>query len=324
MELRLENAELRTEDDGTMTVEGYVNETNSFSGILGKAKKFKEKIAPGAFSRAIQESTRDIDFLAEHNKRMILSSTRNQSLTLSEDDVGLFMSAEITPTSWGKDYYELIKSKILSHMSFGFATKKESWVVGSSGLYERTIEELDLFEVSVVRNPAYSESSIQARDIEITKDVEVPENIVKEKRENMAESTEEVLADMNHKLTAVLENQITMIDHIAKLEKVYDSASTEDEQPTKKERSVEGEGEGEPAGTDETPADDTKTEEDKAQAVKEAEEAKEAEAKKKEEEEAAAAKLKEEKEKEESQRSIEPHPTVLEAREKIKALTGGQ
>lgn len=188
MELRVAVSDLHINTDGTMTVSGYVNETGQLSNVLGVTKRFVEKIAKGAFSRAIQSGKKDIDFLAEHKGDLILASTRNGSLRLTEDNKGLHMEATIAPTSWGKDYYELINSGILRNMSFGFRTIKDSWRLLESNLYERTIEELELFEVSVVKNPAYSQSTIAARGIHLVKDIEVPKEVkaynqLKEKRE---------------------------------------------------------------------------------------------------------------------------------------------
>ncbi|PGE55215.1 phage major capsid protein [Bacillus wiedmannii] len=188
MELRVAVSDLHTNTDGTMTVSGYVNKTGQLSNVLGVTKRFVEKIAKGAFSRAIQSGKKDIEFLAEHKGDLILASTRNGSLRLTEDNQGLYIEATIASTSWGKDYYELINSGILRNMSFGFRTIKDSWRLLESNLYERTIEELELFEVSVVKNPAYSQSTIAARGIHLVKDIEVPKEVkacnqLKEKRE---------------------------------------------------------------------------------------------------------------------------------------------
>ncbi|MGE7601294.1 phage major capsid protein [Peribacillus sp. NPDC097675] len=177
MEIRVVTSQLEANPDGSMTVSGYVNKTEQLSNVLGTAKKFVEKIGKGAFARAIQNSSSDIDFLAEHKRELILASTRNSSLELKEDEQGLFMSATITPTSWGKDYYELIKSGIHRSMSFGFRTIKDNWKLIGQDFYERTIEELELFEVSVVKDPAYSQSTISARGIDLIEDVKIPSNL---------------------------------------------------------------------------------------------------------------------------------------------------
>ncbi|CDQ21226.1 phage major capsid protein [Halobacillus karajensis] len=177
MELRAAVSNLSTNSDGSLTVSGYVNKTGQLSNILGVTKRFREKIAKSAFSNAINSSNQDIDFLADHDPKKILASTRNGSLEIKEDEQGLFMSATISATSWGKDYYQLIEDKILRNMSFGFRTVRDSWKKIEANLYERTIEELELFEVSVVKNPAYSQSTIAARGIDLVEEVKVPSNV---------------------------------------------------------------------------------------------------------------------------------------------------
>lgn len=169
MELRIQDGSMQVKENGELIVQGYVNETNQFSKIIGIDKKFREKISKGAFSRALSIND-DIDFLAEHDNKKILSSTRNGSLILNEDNHGLLMEATITPTSYGKDYFELIKSGILRNMSFGFKVIKESWSKAADGIFERTIDELELLEVSVVKNPAYAQSTISARGIDLVQD----------------------------------------------------------------------------------------------------------------------------------------------------------
>lgn len=177
-ELRFNNTEFSSSDEG-LKVSGYVNKTNQLSQELGLKKKFKERILPGAFRKALQRAN-EVHFYAEHDPSKILASTRNGSLSLREDDKGLYMEATIEDTSWGRDYYQLIQSSILRNMSFGMRVAKDSWKKLTDGTYERSIEDLDLFEVSAVRSPAYVQSSIAARSIEVVEDVEIPEE---EKRE---------------------------------------------------------------------------------------------------------------------------------------------
>lgn len=181
MELRIQDSELRSNSDGSMTVSGYVNKTEQLSETLGVTKRFKEKIAKGAFTRALSKAKK-VDFLAEHNRDKILASTANGSLELREDSQGLFMSATIANTTWGKDYYELINSGILQNMSFGFRNATDSWSKDSTGMHIRTITDLDLIEVSAVRDPAYSQSSISARSIEIIEEPEVKDVVYEDEK----------------------------------------------------------------------------------------------------------------------------------------------
>lgn len=199
MELRVNQTNIEANEDGSMTVNGYVNMTEQFSEMLGRNEQFKEKISRGAFKRAI-EKAKEIHFLAEHDNSKILASTRNDSLQLSEDANGLYMSATVAPTSWGKDYYELIKSGILKNMSFGFRSIKDSWKKTTQGYFERTIHELELFEVSVVKDPAYSQSSISARGIDVVEEVEVPAEVKREIVRNIHEMSRKALIELRNNL----------------------------------------------------------------------------------------------------------------------------
>ncbi|HHP5633465.1 TPA: HK97 family phage prohead protease [Bacillus paranthracis] len=189
MELRFNEFELNKNEQGQLKVSGYVNKTNQWSQTLGRQKKFVERILPGAFRKAIQNGN-EIHFLAEHENAKILSSTRNGSLNLREDENGLYMEATISDTSWGRDYHTLITDGIIKNMSFGMQVTEDKWDKRSDGVYERSISGLYLAEVSAVRNPAYVQSTIQARTIEVVEDVNIPEKndtedkpMVEEKRE---------------------------------------------------------------------------------------------------------------------------------------------
>ncbi|MDK7419257.1 HK97 family phage prohead protease [Bacillus paranthracis] len=225
-ELRLINSEL-TGSDEDLKVSGYVNKTNQWSQQLGVRKKFVERILPGTFNRALQAGN-EIHFYAEHDPSKILATTRNGSLTLREDEQGLFMSATISDTSWGRDYHTLIKDGIIQNMSFGMKVLKDSWKKLSDGTYERSISDLFLGEVSAVRNPAYAQSTIAARSIEVIEDVEVPE--VTEKQEGKRELTLEEELAVKRSLLKSTENLIRWGDT---------SQSTEAEKLRKEIRQME-------------------------------------------------------------------------------------
>ena len=174
IELRMNSFNvIENDDEGKLIVSGYVNETGKQSHLLGNKKKFKETIQKGAFTRALSKGN-DVHFLAEHDENKILASTRNGSLTLKEDEKGLLMTAEISNTSYGRDYHTLIKDGILRNMSFGFSVDKDNWNRGNDGTYTRDISDLTLYEVSVVTNPAYPQSTISARGLNVVEDVEIP------------------------------------------------------------------------------------------------------------------------------------------------------
>ncbi|MDY3372064.1 MAG: HK97 family phage prohead protease [Terrisporobacter othiniensis] len=177
IELRMNSFNvIENDEDGKLIVSGYVNETGKQSHLLGSKKKFKETIQKGAFTRALKKGN-DIHFLAEHDENKILASTRNNSLKLVEDEKGLLMTAEISDTSYGRDYHTLIKDGILRNMSFGFSVDKDKWRKLNDGTYTREVSDLTLYEVSVVTNPAYPQSTISARGLNVVEDIDIPQEV---------------------------------------------------------------------------------------------------------------------------------------------------
>lgn len=198
IEFRMQDTQMSS--SGDMIVSGYVNETNQLSQELGISKRFKEKINKGAFKRAIQNSNRDIDFLAEHDSSIVLASTKNNTLQLREDDKGLYMEARVINTSAGRDWYEMISSGLITNMSFGFKSIEDEWRSVGENLFERTINNLELFEVSAVRNPAYAQSSISNRGMNTSDEDVIPENI--EEDYNMEQRTADQLINAIAELTS--------------------------------------------------------------------------------------------------------------------------
>lgn len=162
--------------DGSLFVSGYVNKTGTWSQVLGRKTKFIERIEPGAFKRAL-ERAENIDFLYEHDNNKILADTRSGKMILREDERGLYMEATISKTTWGQDAFELIKDGIIQNMSFGFRKLKDKVTEKASGIHERIVHELELLEVSAVRKPAYVQSSIAARSLEIIEEINIEGDI---------------------------------------------------------------------------------------------------------------------------------------------------
>lgn len=176
--LDFEMSDVSSED--SLEVHGYIA-TNALSHILGKTdgKRWREIILPGTFAEALAKARmkeQDIDFLFEHDKDRILSSTANTSLLLEEDEVGLYMEAKISKTSWGKDLFVLIKDNIVRGLSFGMKVLREDWSRGADGIPLRTITDIELYEISALKAPAYQNTLLEARGLEIA-EVEIPSEI---------------------------------------------------------------------------------------------------------------------------------------------------
>ena len=139
--------EVRETGDG-MTFEGYAAVFNSESEDLGG---FREYIAPGAFKRSLQ-SRNEVKLLWNHDAGEPLASVRGGTLKLTEDARGLKVEARLANTSRGRDVAELIRSKTVDSMSFGFSVIKDTWNAEGN---VRTLNAVRLFEISMVSFPAY-------------------------------------------------------------------------------------------------------------------------------------------------------------------------
>ncbi len=142
--VNIANFEVRETADG-MNFTGYAAVFNSDSQPL----PFTERIAPGAFKRSLQ-SRNEVKLLWNHDSGEPLASVRGGTLRLTEDNYGLKVEATLANTTRGRDVAELIRSKVIDSMSFGFSVIKDNWQGDV-----RTLEAVRLFEVSVVASPAY-------------------------------------------------------------------------------------------------------------------------------------------------------------------------
>jgi HK97 family phage prohead protease len=152
--VEVEAFEVREEADG-MHLEGYAALFNSRSENLGG---FTETIKPGAF-RASLKARNDIKLLWNHDTGAVLGSTRAGTLTLTEDDRGLRVSATLPNTSYGRDAKELVARGDVSAFSFGFSMPARGGDEWNAEGTERVLKSVRLHEVSLVAFPAYPETA---------------------------------------------------------------------------------------------------------------------------------------------------------------------
>jgi hypothetical protein len=151
------NIETREAEDGTMRMAGYAAVFNEASLPL----PFIERIAPGAFSKTLQE-TPDVRLLANH-EGLPMARTKNGTMRLYEDETGLYFEAELANTQEAKDLYTLVSRGDVDQMSFAFRVIRQNW---SKDRTERTLTEVSLADgdVSIVTYPAYTATSVEARE----------------------------------------------------------------------------------------------------------------------------------------------------------------
>lgn len=122
-----------------------------------------EVVAPGAFTRAIDES-QDVRLLVNH-EGLPLARTTSGTLTLTEDRTGLRVDATLDPAD--PDVQALLpkmRRGDLDQMSIAFVARGEKWSYGKADARDvRTITDVDLFDVSVVTYPANPNTSASVR-----------------------------------------------------------------------------------------------------------------------------------------------------------------
>jgi HK97 family phage prohead protease len=151
------NIETREAEDGVMRLSGYAAVFNDPSVPL----PFSERIAPGAFRKTLSE-TPDVRLLINH-EGLPLARTKNGTLELSEDEVGLRFDADLPDTTEARDLWTLIQRGDVDQMSFAFRVIRQKW---NSDRTERTLTEVSLADgdVSVVTYPAYPTTTVEARE----------------------------------------------------------------------------------------------------------------------------------------------------------------
>ncbi len=142
--------------------------------------EFVEIIERGAVDDALL-ATSDVKALFNHDHNALLARSTNGkgSLSLEIDDHGLKFSFEVPNTTLGNDVRELIKRGDLQGCSFAFYAKDEDCEFSRKpdGTRLRKVKKLALLaDVSVVVDPAYTQTSVSARSFADSVEEKNPEN----------------------------------------------------------------------------------------------------------------------------------------------------
>ena len=157
-EERSYKVEMRVEDGDESKITGHAAVFNKLSvDLMG----FREKVAPGAFIESIEKS--DIRALWNHNPDYVLGRNKSGTLKLEEDKKGLAIEISPPDTQWARDLMETIKRGDVDQMSFAFQVVKDSWEDKDKKNPIRTLEEVNLFDVSPVTYPAYPQTDVKVR-----------------------------------------------------------------------------------------------------------------------------------------------------------------
>jgi len=172
-ELRAENG-----DDGPV-IEGYAAVFNVRSLEMWG---FQEIILPGAFADSIASD--DIRSLWNHDTSFVLGRTRNGTLSLHEDEVGLRVRIQPPDTQFARDFVESIRRGDVDQMSFAFEVLPdgEEWERDDEERLLRKLKKVTLYEVSPVTFPAYPATSVSVRE-QWGDPVEIPAHLLEGQEE---------------------------------------------------------------------------------------------------------------------------------------------
>ena len=158
-DIQYRTVELRASDDGA----GF----SGYAAHFGSVDAYGTAMKRGAFRKTLKERGDRIPVLYQHNPEWPIG----RPTELKEDKTGLYFDAAISEgTSQGRDVMTLLRDGVPLGMSFGFETIKSRPVEESDDLdwstapdfftgkegreYVRVIEEVRLWEISVVTFPA--------------------------------------------------------------------------------------------------------------------------------------------------------------------------
>lgn len=144
--------------DGAPTVRGHAAVFNRLSHDLGG---YRVKIAPTAFDKVLNGDP-DVHLVIDHDTRYVLARTRNKSLELRVDPVGLHMWARMVNTTYAKDLTLLMEGGYVDQMSFACDIGSSEWAEDDTGNITRTINEVDaLYDVTICAQGAFPQTDAQ-------------------------------------------------------------------------------------------------------------------------------------------------------------------
>ena len=145
-------SELRQDADGRLI--GTVLNYGDVASVGGISERFE----PGAFGDV---AGLDIVLNVQHERTRPIARTAGAGLTLSDSPESLTMAVELPDTADARDTLALVKAGVLRGVSLEFQAISERFEQGV-----RIISDARLTGLAIVDKPAYSESTVQARQLE--------------------------------------------------------------------------------------------------------------------------------------------------------------
>lgn len=159
-------------DDG-LTLEGYAAVFNEWTDIVDFEGVFRERIAPGAFKRTLGQRMPVLQF--DHGQHPLIGSIPLGRITsIVEDARGLRVRARLSDNWLVEPVRDAIRDGAITGMSFRFRVVDDSWARAKDNMAERTIREVELFEVGPVVFPAYDQTTVGVRSAQVMRSLQDP------------------------------------------------------------------------------------------------------------------------------------------------------
>lgn len=194
---------LKRSADGaeTRTIEGYAIVFNTRSQLLPDYDVYRmvqEEIDPDAIDENLLRSC-DIKALLEHNQNRMLarSCNGNGTLKLSKDERGVKYEFDAPHTSDGDYALEMVRRGDLFGSSFAYTSDGDvdgniRYTKEGDTLVRRVCKIDRLYDVSIVSDPAYLDTSVNARSLD---SILKPDEEKIENWKDDAERIQEILND---------------------------------------------------------------------------------------------------------------------------------
>lgn len=164
--LRIKTRSADGDKPDEMIVEGHASTFNEPYVLYDDGEyRIEEQVGPAAFDKCDMS---DVIFQYNHEGR-VFARTRNKTLEVSTDDIGLYVKANLGGTEEGRKLYQEIQDGYTDRMSFGFTvqedqiTRTEDHEANKITILRTITKVGKLYDVSAVSIPANDGTDISAR-----------------------------------------------------------------------------------------------------------------------------------------------------------------
>lgn len=198
--LKLKEEEIAAQSDSAAArkryINGYAIVFNEMSEVIyniytpNGEVPVREIILPEAIDMQTVNSS-DIKMLLNHDRRMGLLARSNKgvgTLSISIDERGVFFEFEVPDTQAGNDTWELIQRGDMGKASFAFTIAENGRQIeeAADGFIQKVSKIEALYDFSIVDDPAYDETSVEASKRSLEKYMEERNEKNEKKPENEA------------------------------------------------------------------------------------------------------------------------------------------